>query len=850
MRDDVTAAAEQGGDIYDEKSIKVLEGLEAVRKRPAMYIGDTGIAGLHHLVYEVVDNSIDEAMASRCDKIDVRLTGDGGCVVTDNGSGMPVGPIEHSNPLLNGKSAVEVCMTVLHAGGKFERKGYKVSGGLHGVGVSVVNGLSERLEVQVNRDGGTYLMRFERGKVVSPLEQIGKTKERGTRVEFRPDREIFGDAEFRYDVLAARLRELAYLNEGVRITITDDVTSQEETFCFEQGLLEFMAHLNAGKAPLHKSIQLHAEDLDQGLVVDVVLQYHDGFSENVLCFANNIHNIDGGTHLSGFRSALTRTINAYARRSNLLKGNITPTGEDIREGLTAIISVKVPEPQFEAQTKVRLMNPEVSTMVEQTVNEQLANWLEERPAEAKRIAGKCAQAAQAREAARKARDLARKTVLSGGNLPNKLWDCSSRNAAETELYLVEGDSAAGPAKQGRESKTQAILPLRGKILNVEKARVDKMLSNEEVKAIITAIGCGIGQEDFDLSKCRYGKLIIMTDADVDGSHIRTLLLTFLFRHMRPLVDDGRVYIAQPPLYQITRKRKQEYLLNDRTLNQRLTEWGLSEAELIIREGSGRERSLTGGDLLRLMEILGKMERRARSLQRRGIVLEEFVRRHREPETGGLPTIRVILEGEEHLFYSEAEFAAFRTQAEERFGELKVVDAAAAAEVEESTDKGSAKKLLRSELAESTVLQEQFALLADYGLSVEDYFARRARRVTGDYEPAKFLLKSGPETVLELSNLAEFVAAIRQSGSQGVQLKRYKGLGEMNAEELWETTMDPEQRTLLRVTVSDADGEDDPEQFDIDAREADRVFSILMGDNVESRREFIETNASTVRNLDV
>jgi len=844
--------ADQDVDAYDESTIKVLEGLKAVRRRPAMYIGDTSGAGLHHLVYEVVDNSVDEAMAGRCTKIDVRLTAGGGCVVTDDGSGMPVGPIEHENPRINGKPAVEVCMTILHAGGKFERKGYKVSGGLHGVGVSVVNALSESLEVEVRREGGVHVMRFERGSVVSGLECIGKTRRTGTRVEFRPDREIFGETEFRYDVLAARLRELAYLNEGVSINISDDSSGQEDIFCFRDGLREFITHLNEGKAPLHRVIQLHADDEGPGLIADIALQYHDGFSESVLCFANNIHNIDGGTHMSGFRSALTRTLNYYARRSGLLKGSLTPTGDDVREGLTCIVSVKVPEPQFEAQTKVRLMNPEVGTFVEQTVNEQLSNWLEEHPADAKRIVTKGIQAAQAREAARKARDLARKTVLSGGNLPNKLWDCSSRKADETELYLVEGDSAAGPAKQGRESRTQAILPLRGKILNVEKARIDKMLSNEEVRHIITAVGCGVGQDDFDIEKRRYGKIIIMTDADVDGSHIRTLLLTFLFRHMRPLIEAGHVFVAQPPLFQISRRRQREYLLNERSLYRRLVDWGLAEAALVIRNGPGQERRVGREELEPLLKVLGRIERQARVLQRRGIPFEEFVRRHRDPDTGALPVIRAVLDAEEHLFYSEAEFAAFQSKAEERFGELTVAEAGQLGQTDSGRGQEGAgpKKLLRSELSEATVLKEQFAALEALGLGVDDYFAQRQRQVTGELEPAKFVLHSGDEVAGELNNLAELVAGVRQLGSQGVQIKRYKGLGEMNADELWETTMDRDRRVLLKVIVSDAQGEEDPEQFDLDAREADRIFSILMGDDVEARRAFIQANATTVRNLDV
>jgi DNA gyrase subunit B len=846
-------APPQTASVYDESTIKVLEGLEAVRKRPAMYIGDTGLAGLHHLVYEVVDNSIDEAMAGRCRTITVRLTASGGCVVADDGSGIPVGPIHHDNPQLDGRSAAEICMTVLHAGGKFERKGYKVSGGLHGVGVSVVNALSERLELEIQRDGGVHVMSFAKGMVTAPLQRASGSRSTGTRIEFYPDRSIFGDHRFRFETLASRLRELAYLNEGVSINIADDETGQEESFCFKEGLREFVTHLNEGKTPLHAFVQLHAEDEQQGLVADIAMQYNDGFSENVLCFANNIHNIDGGTHLSGLRSALTRTMNNYAKRENMLKGSITPTGDDVREGLTAVVSVKVPEPQFEAQTKVRLMNPEVGSFVEQTVNEQLANWLEEHPGDAKRIVAKGVQAAVAREAARKARELARKTVLFGGNLPSKLWDCSSRDADDTELYLVEGDSAGGIAKQGRDSRTQAILPLRGKILNVEKARIDKMLSSEEIRHIITALGCGIGHDEFDINKRRYGKLIIMTDADVDGSHIRTLLLTFLFRHMRPLVDTGHVFVAQPPLYQLIRKKHHEYLLNDGALNRRLTAWGLSEAKLIIQARPDQpERQLEGDALKALMEILERIERQARVLLRRGVVLEEFVRRHRDPATGALPIIRLLLNEEEHLLYSESEFTEFLKAAEERYGELVLTDAGKTdilmAPSADTAD--GQRRLVRADLGEARLLQEQFAALTQCGFTVDDYFGQRERLVTGELEPARFRLVNGDENIHELANLAEVVPAIREIGSRGAQIKRYKGLGEMNAEELWETTMDPERRSLLKVIVSDANEEEDAEQYEIDGREADRIFSILMGDDVESRRAFIENNAASVRNLDV
>jgi len=807
-------------DSYDERNVQVLEGTEHVRRRPSMYIGDTGLRGLHHLVYEVVDNSIDEAMAGACQNINVTIHADGSVSVEDDGRGFPVGIKEEY-----GLSALELCLTRLGAGAKFDRDSYKVSGGLHGVGVSVVNALSEWLRVRTRRDGQTWTMSFQRGKTVSPLEAIGPSNGTGTVVRFKPDPEIFRDVRFHYDLLARRLRELAYLNAGLRITLTDERDGTTESFCFERGLRQFVEHLNEGRAPLHSPpVYFRREDPEQRLIVEVALQYTDQYNETTLAFANNINTVEGGTHLSAFRTALTRSINAYARKNNLLKpSDPTPAGEDVREGLTAIVSVKVPEPQFEGQTKTKLSNSEVGTFVETSVNEMLGNFLEEHPAEARRIVGKAVQAALAREAARKARETARKSAMSSGGLSRKLVDCSSREVDSTELFIVEGDSAAGSAKGHRDPKTQAILPIRGKILNVEKARLHKVLSHEEILEIIKAVGTGIGEEEFDLSKLRYGRIILMTDADVDGSHIRTLLLTFFFRHLRPLIDKGVLYIAQPPLYQLAKGKTRSYLLDDQALNERLTELGLEGTTLEIRRPDGQFRELRGRELADLQQLVVEIDRQGRILARRGISLRSFVERRR-PD-GRLPAIRVLSDQEERYFYSEEEFEQCRREA-------------AAA--------GTA--LSRAELVEAEQLERCFARLPDFGCEVADLFLRRQEQVTGELTPAVFVLVGGRQDRRELENLAELPAGIRAFGARGWELKRFKGLGEMNKEELWETTMNPANRVLRKVIVGES-GED-PEQADIDAVEADRIFSILMGENVETRREFIEQNAIHVKNLDV
>ncbi|MCY2928093.1 MAG: DNA gyrase subunit B, partial [Planctomycetota bacterium] len=638
---------------YGESQIQVLHGLEAVRKRPGMYIGDTTIRGLHHLVWEIVDNSVDEAMAGRCQSIAVTINVDGSCTVTDDGVGIPVGlhPTEKV-------STLEVVFCQLHAGGKFDHDAYKVSGGLHGVGASVVNALSEWLEVEVAREGDLWRMSFERGKKREELKKIGTRKRSGTKVTFMPDGEMFPDKALRYETLVTRIRELAYLNEGVTFKLKDERNGKEETYKFTKGLVSFVEHLNQGKITLHPPVCLHKEDPATKLTVDVVLQYTDKYNETLFTFANNINTVEGGTHLSGFKSALTRTINAYAKNANLLKNEATPSGEDLREGLTAVVSVKVPDPQFEGQTKTKLGNSEVESFVTQAVNEELASWMEQHPTEARRVVSKGVQAMQAREAARKARDLTRrKGMLMGSSLPGKLSDCRSKDVQTTELFLVEGDSAGGPAKQGRDSFTQAILPLRGKILNVEKARLDRILNSEEIQKIVQALGCGIGEEEFDIAKLRYGKIIIMTDADVDGSHIRTLLLTFFFRYLKPLIMNGNICIAQPPLYLITRKKHREYVLEEKQMRKTCTELGMDQTRLEVRDVAGKKPKVVAtfekAKLKELIELLDDMADKAEIVHRRGIAFSELLS-HRNKE-GRLPTHWMILNGRNLFFHSRAEY---------------------------------------------------------------------------------------------------------------------------------------------------------------------------------------------------
>jgi len=805
---------------YDASNIKILEGLEAVRKRPDMYIGNRGEGGLHHLVYEVLDNSIDEALAGRCDEITVHVQMDGSCSVEDNGIGIPVD--EHAEA---GKSALEVVLTTLHAGGKFDDKAYKVSGGLHGVGVSVVNALSELLEADVYRDGRHYHFECVRGEPKGPVREIGETSKRGTKITFLPDEEIFETVEFKHDTLEKRIRELAYLNAGVRIVFIDDRLKKKEVFHYEDGLRAFVEYLNEGKSALSKVIYFSKEEPGNGLACEIAMQYNDSYADNVLAFANNIRNIDGGTHLSGFRTALTRTMNAYARNANMLKGGTSTTGEDLREGLTAVITVKVTEPHFEAQTKVRLSNPEVGSFVETMLNEQLAIFLEENPAIAKRILNKAIQAAAAREAARKARELTRrKGALSGANLPGKLWDCSSRDKESTEIFIVEGDSAGGSAKGGRDRKLQAILPLKGKILNVEKARLERMLGHEEIRTIISALGTGIGKDEFQLDKCRYGKVVLMTDADIDGAHIRTLLLTFFFRQMPELLENGRIYIAQPPLYElkIKGKGKSEYMVNEGQMRKRMEGRGMEGAVLCIRQGSdGGESKVEGPGLKSLVKILNDVERITGVLEKRGIIFKTFVEKYYDGHK--LPTFHVRVESESEFYYDKDSY-------EKRLAEIE-----AGKNAEESGEQNG--RTAAEELHEVVRLNEiDRRLKKDYNLEMRDFLLKAGRSVSGEALATKFEIISGEEN-FPVASLGGICTAIRRIGGRGIEIKRFKGLGEMNSDQLWSTTMDPAKRTLLQVKLADAG-------------EEDRLFSILMGDDVEKRRNFIREHALEVQNLDV
>ena len=796
---------------YDGSKIQVLEGLEAVRKRPAMYIGDTFQRGLHHCVYEVVDNSIDEALAGYCTHIEVELAADGSVSVTDNGRGIPV----DLHPKLK-KPAVEVALTVLHAGGKFDHGSYKVSGGLHGVGVSCVNALSEWMEVEVRREGQIYRMRFERGITKSALEIIGSCTDRGTKVTWYPDDQIFTTIEYSWDILAARLRELAFLNRGIEILFRQehqDGTMREELFRYDGGIREFILHLNKNKIALHPE-PIYFEKEQDGVSVEIAMQYNDGYAESVLSYANNINTIEGGTHLSGFRSALTRVVNTYGRTNKLLKDEDAMSGEDIREGLVAVLSVKVPDPQFEGQTKTKLGNSEVEGIVSSVVNERLAVFFEENPATARKVVEKGVLAARAREAARKARDLTRrKGALDSGSLPGKLADCSERDPALCELFLVEGDSAGGSAKQGRDRKFQAILPLRGKILNVEKARLDRMLNNQEIRTMITAIGAGIGTDDFDVEKARYHKIIIMTDADVDGSHIRTLLLTFFYRQMPQLIEKGYVYIAQPPLYKIKRKKQERYIDNDRHLTQVLIEMGIEDVRLLNLDGSP---ALEDGKMAEVLRILEEVEHVAESMARKSIDFDDYVGRY-DAANNRLPLyrVRVIPPGgdverqEIHLAFSDEEMRRIREAAEARMGPL------------------DPSQFKWDELHLAPGLVKQFAQLQARGFGIATLLRNGEPIYEAEVDGKKVPIRA----------LGDLLHLVREVGRRGLGIQRYKGLGEMNPAQLWETTLEPSKRKLLQVQLDDA-------------VRADQTFTILMGDEVAPRRAFIEENALNVRNLDI
>ncbi|MHC4221241.1 MAG: DNA gyrase subunit B, partial [Planctomycetota bacterium] len=724
-------------------------------------------------------------------------------------------------------SALEVVLTTLHAGGKFDSDSYKVSGGLHGVGISVVNALSEWLEADIYRDGVHYHFECERGNAKGHVQEIGPSDKRGTKISFKADEEIFGDAEFEHDTLLKRIREMAYLNAGLQITFKDDRGNKKEVFKFDDGIKAFVTHLNEGKETLHKdTIYFAREDTEAMLSCEIAMQYNTGYSENVLVFANNIRNTDGGTHLSGFRTALTRTMNYYAKANNLLKNGSATTGDDLREGLTAVVSVKLADPHFEAQTKVRLTNPEVGSFVETTVNEQLGHFLEEHPADSKRILNKAIQAAAAREAARKARELTRrKGALSGTNLPGKLWDCASKEKASTEIFIVEGDSAGGSAKSGRDRNIQAILPLKGKILNVEKARLEKMLGHEEIRTIISALGTGIGTDEFDLAKCRYGKVILMTDADVDGAHIRTLLMTFFFRQMQQLFTSEMIYIAQPPLYEIKIKgrKKSEYILSENQMHKRMVKRGLEETELIIQstDNGQAERTIAQDELIELIKLLSEADRNIAVLNRRGIKFGEFVQDYYNGQQ--LPCFRILLDDQQEIFYEKAEYKKRMDELEQRIKDL--------------AEAGDEETIAAEELHEvERINQINEKLKQLYDLDLKDFLLKPAKSVSGQALPTKFKLTNAQDEY-SVSSLGDVSSTIRQIGSKGIEIKRFKGLGEMNADQLWETTMNPKTRTLLSVKLDDAG-------------EADRLFSILMGDNVEKRRNFIRDHALEVQNLDV
>ncbi len=805
---------------YGAESIKVLEGLTAVRKRPGMYIGDTSTRGLHHLVFEVVDNSVDEAINAYCDKISVTLHVDNSVTVEDNGRGIPVE--EHYS--VKGKSAVEVVMTLLHAGGKFDQASYKVAGGLHGVGVSVVNALSEHLEIEVRRDSKVYKQSYARGKPISKLEVVGKTKRSGTRISFRADREIFETTEFHYDILARRLRELAFLNAGLRIEFTDerDELKQEEFF-YKGGIVSFVEYLNRNKNVLHKK-PIHFSASRGDVDLEIALQYNDGYAEQVYSYANFINTMEGGTHESGFRSALTRTINSYAQSNNLLKNlKANLTGDDVREGLTAIISVKIQEPQFEGQTKTKLGNSEVKGMVEAIINDRLAAFLEENPSVGRKIINKSVDSARAREAARKARDLTRrKTALESSSMPGKLADCQERDPRYSELYIVEGDSAGGSAKQGRDRRYQAILPIRGKILNVEKARFDKMLQNNEIQAIVTALGAVAGKDDFDIEKLRYHRVIIMTDADVDGSHIRTLLLTLFYRKMRPLIEQGYLYIAQPPLYRVKKGKKEHYIKDEDELQDYLLQLATDNIKMELNG-----KSISGSALIDLIK---------RIIRYQDILLKAARRRSR---SGGERTARII---DALARTSELPHSLENPKLLER--DLKRTVEFLATEAPDIRPVGWDPPVLDEE----TNTYKTSFLAADNGTSLEVEvgleLARSAEfeellRIRDLYDEAgtpPYVLLSQKER-MEANSLYELVETALEQGKKGQEIQRYKGLGEMNPLQLWETTMNPETRTLRQVQIEDAIA-------------SDHLFDILMGDHVEPRRDFIRQNALNVNNLDI
>lgn len=799
---------------YGADSIKVLKGLDAVRKRPGMYIGDTDDGtGLHHMVYEAVDNSIDEALAGHCDKVEVILHSDDSVTVRDNGRGIPVDM--HPD---EGRSAAEVIMTVLHAGGKFDSNSYKVSGGLHGVGVSVVNALSDYLELTIRRQGKIYTCRFERGDTVEPIKEIGTAEGTGTEVRFLPSLETFSHRNMSFDILTKRLRELSFLNSGVHIELTDERTGNSHVFKYEGGITAFVHHLNKARTPLHPvCIDIKTEKDDVG--VELSLQWTDSYQENVYCFTNNIPQRDGGAHLAGLRAALTRCINSYATASGLLKKHkVALTGDDCREGLTAVLSVKVPDPKFSSQTKDKLVSSEVRPIVESKVNEKLSEWFEENPKEAQTIIGKAAEAAMARDAARKARDLTRrKGALDVSNLPGKLADCQEKDPANSELYLVEGDSAGGSAKQGRNRKTQAILPLKGKILNVERARFDKMLSSQEIGTLITALGTSIGKEDFDIAKLRYHKIVIMTDADVDGAHILTLLLTFFYRQMPELIERGYLYIAKPPLYRVMRGRKDRYVADDDDLLEFLLEQGMQDKEYHETE---KKDAMTSDRFQTFIRSINRLHNLLLRLSQR---VDSRV-------------LKLLIEGDTmsaSMMRDEALLKAHMDTIVAAFDANSRDDESLKCRVYKDTDQDAFwVQFERRDHGRTKISRLDRDLVSTVEFAEAQKLCHNAQALVGDGAHI-----SGADKRWEINTYDDVSNLIDAEGRRGLTIQRYKGLGEMNPEQLWETTLDPVNRTFLKVTLEDVVS-------------ADETFSTLMGDAVEPRRDFIQANALKVRNLDV
>ena len=849
---ETTDMGKQEDKTYDSSKIHVLEGLEAVRKRPAMYIGSTGPSGMHHLVYEVVDNAVDEILAGRCTTVDVLIHQGNSITVADDGSGIPVDPMKDPKlpANLRGKSALEVILTVLHAGGKFDKSAYKVSGGLHGVGVTCVNALSEWLKAEVHKDGKIWVQSYKRGKPESDVKAVGKTDLHGTKISFKPDPDIFNGHQYSYETLSNRLRELAFLNAGAKISITDEREDKRHNFHYEGGISQFVKHLNANKKVVHhEPISMTKEKED--VVVDFAIQYNDDYSETVFSFVNNIKTPEGGTHLSGFRSAVTRVINDYIKKYDLLKGkNWNVTGDDVREGLCAVLATKIQNPQFEGQTKSKLGNAEVEGIVKSIVGDVLTTFFEENPSTAKSICAKAIGAAEAREAARKAKDLTRrKGVLDGSSLPGKLADCQERDPERSELFIVEGDSAGGSAKQGRDRAFQAILPIKGKILNVEKARLVKILSNEEVRTLISAIGTGIGEgeDGLKIDKLRYHKLIIMADADVDGQHIRTLILTFFYRQMKALVENGHVYIAQPPLFKVKKGKTEMYVDTEEKMEQWLLNEGRNSLEVTaLNPENGKAKKLDADDFKYLLKLLNELESLIRHLERKSLHLDNFLAHQSE---GRLPLYRVEKgAGEYEFFYAEKEWKAYRDAhvaeqkkklLEERAEQAKRAPVKGAPAPAESASDGSAlgdadEESMEPdvqelwEMAKLDVLSKKFE---EMGLSLKWYEVMRDEKT----KPLFRAKTAHSET--DGYSLKDLLSMVRDAGRAGAQIQRYKGLGEMNPDQLWETTMDPKRRRLLQVRV-------------VDETDTEDAFTTLMGDKVEPRRLFIEKHAKEVKNLDI